>query len=258
MRQLSIALAVCLFLGLAFGAALAADEPDYAAAGFTLAGTTTEDQRDFANLQDGAGNVILVSSDQPLSDDSLSVIKGLKERIFAIAGLQVAQFKVVVTEGRYDVLVSPKAFQAQGVDFLAYLPSGLQFQYSSYIEYNFRMKVGKSLVKIEGTLLADSGLVAEMLEAVKDPVAYIKKRNQDEIANKVQALEADLAIAKTDLALLKSFVKKLATLDPKAIKRIAELKAKNPAVSAEEAQATLKREGMSLSLDDVKLALSAL
>jgi hypothetical protein len=262
-------------------------------AGFTKTGDRTDENVKYIVLKDTEGKEVLVAASKDFSAAEIEMIRTLKNRFYAMTGLTISSFKIVISLNAYQVVIIPKKLVYKDIDLMPYLPSGLQFFYTNYLEYNFRMKVDKYILRIQGTLFSDGDMLDLMLQAIKDPVTYIKNHDQDYLIGKLDAIEAEMsqmraeiAAAKAELANALAALRKtmvlsesqqaaLGSLSQKAgantpstsnpgattlvdinvVKKIAELKRANPNITANEVMTALTKAGLSATMDEIVLIL---
>ncbi len=92
----------------------------------------------------------------------------------------------------FDIVVRPTKLECSGRDMLAYLPEDVFFTYRTELEYKFRMKVAKIFVPIHGFFTTEKELCHKLISAIKNPEAYIERRDPEFLKQRLDLLQHQL------------------------------------------------------------------
>jgi hypothetical protein len=163
---------------------------DFAQFGFKKTGEKKSDNLIYSILDDAGGNTVLfASSTKTIAVKDLKALQTLTETFFGWDNLKIAEIKIIAFPERLQAVILPQALSFENVDFLGNIPSGIQFYYTSFLEYDFRMKVQDYFIRMQGSLFSEQELLARMKQAVNDPVLYIKTHDPEYMIRKLTELE---------------------------------------------------------------------
>lgn len=113
----------------------------------------------------------------------LSIYKGFRF-------LLPSSIRVVFTDERAEILVIPRSFPYKDRDLAAYMPSGIQFFYTDFLEFDFRIVVENLFLRIKGQFFKEEEFAEKILAAVLNPYAYIQSQDPEYILKRFQDIEA--------------------------------------------------------------------
>lgn len=261
----------CLGLG-----AYAVDLTSY---GYQVLGTHHENELTFYDARDAAGVTFAVASAAPLTDANMQVLGLVLKTFEGWHNLKISRIRIVFSANNHaEILVLPSSFVYKGVDLSTYMPSGMQFQYTDYLSYDFRMYKDSLFLRVYGQLYNETEFADRLLAAVNNPVLYLQTTSPDyllkqinDIVNKVESLTEKtegLAKSVTDLkqqlAVISHGLVSLNNrglfgtvfpIDAKTIDRVVELKRQNPSMTRDQLTAALQKEGVKISDNAIKIIL---
>jgi hypothetical protein len=101
-----------------------------------------------------------------------------------------ASVRVVLGEERAEILVIPRSFQYKDRDLAIYMPSGIQFFYTNFLEFDFRIVVENLFLRVKGQFFKEEEFAEKILSAVLNPYAYIQSQDPEYILKRFQDIEA--------------------------------------------------------------------
>ncbi|MDA3901266.1 MAG: hypothetical protein PF637_12205 [Spirochaetes bacterium] len=163
--------------------------------------------RDLARVTDLSGRVFYVKGDSHVNKARANEIEKLVLQFYSMKYIAVDRIIFNVKGSAIRVLVVPKSFIYNSVDFLPYVPAGLVFDYNSEVlNYNFRIKSGEIFMKLTGVYIDEEMLCKKIEEALKDPGSYVARRDSEYLLNKLDDLEIKvLQLEEQNRRLLKNF-----------------------------------------------------
>jgi len=220
--------------------------------GFTVVSSFKEQGKTVHLVQDMSGNTFEFIGESISSRQAQIILRVMKDfsklRYLSFESIRI----VLAADNTVEALLVPAAFSYKGVDFTQYLPSGIRFYYKDYLEYDFRMFISKLFVRVREQYLDETSLAENMLEAVNDPIAYIRTHDPDYIIKKfiavdekIALLEAENTKAKEEIARLEKELeeqlkKQLAAAAAETEKSIEELKMSTVMVASQGAFSKIK------------------
>ena len=186
--------------------------------GFSVTNTQQENNQTVYTVQAANGFSFTVASSAPLTDANA---KALQTAVSTLSGwnlLKIQQAKIVFNGSRADILIIPSSFVYKGVDLAKYMPSGMQFYYDKYLQYDFRMLKDNLFLRLKGEVYDESQFVDRLYSAVEDPVLFLQTNNPEyllkqisDLTKKIDELSVQLSQAKTVVQGLSSKLDSLAS-----------------------------------------------
>lgn len=172
--------------------------------------------------------------------------------------MKVSRIEFSVLSNNIEVVIIPSEYSYEGVNIIPNLPAGMLFIFDDSLKYNFRVIKDNIFVRIEGRFSEENNLNKTIVEAIKDPVAYLQKNNPRYIISKLQQLEdANAKLTVAVMALYNTgFFGGTKPVDQKKVSRIISIKNENPKFKTDDIQKILKQEKIDASDKEVKLVLS--
>lgn len=267
---ISVVLLFVLPVAVLFGV----DISDY---GFTVVSSFEEQGTTVHVVSDGSGNTFEFIGDSVSNRQAQIILRVMKD-FSDLRYLSFESIRIVLGEESIEALLVPDAFAYKGVDFIQYLPSGLRFYYKDYLEYDFRMFISKLFVRLREQYLDEASLAENMLEAVNDPIAYIRTHDPDYIIQKFIAVEENIGLLEEEISLLKEqlaeaaaeneknlellkmstvqvasqgMFSKIKEMETSAVERAISLKSADSSLTVDDAVAKLKEEDIKLTPNQV-------
>jgi len=159
--------------------------------GYSIIRTYEEQKQIVYVVQDRAGNNFEFIGES-MSDSQANLLVQLRKQFADLKYIKIKTLRVVIADGEVEALILPYSFTYKGEDLTKYLPSGIQFYYEYYLEYDFRMLIKKLFIRIKGQYFDETSLADQMIEAVKDPVAYIRSHEPEYLIKKIAELDAQM------------------------------------------------------------------
>jgi hypothetical protein len=176
-----------VFLVLTTAAAFGINFQDY---GSTVNGSRQENNQTVYELTDRSGLSFTVASAGELSDTSMKILGSILGTLQGWNDLKIQQLKVVFNGDRADVLVMPSSFEYKGIDLAKYMPSGIQFYYDTYLQYDFRMLKDSLFLRLKGDVYGESQFADRAYNAIQDPVLYLQTNNPEYLLQRLNDIAA--------------------------------------------------------------------
>ncbi|MBS0619141.1 MAG: hypothetical protein JSR44_13210 [Spirochaetes bacterium] len=236
--------------------------------GFKVVNSSQEDDKTTLDLNDAEGRSLTVVFTGAPSEQAMPIVAKLQKAFYSWRSMQVKSIRYALLDNSVEVQVFPSAFSEDKVDFMQYIPGHLFFIYKDQLQYSFRLAVNKLFVKIKGYYTDEADLTKKLKQAIKDPQAFIMKRDPEYFIAKLEKLEEEIELQKSATHKQKLEAERLrqviaalnntgifsgpAAIPEKLLKRVVELKTQTPALKREQVQATLDQEKIEWSSKQIK------
>jgi hypothetical protein len=90
-----------------------------------------------------------------------------------------SSIRILLGEQRTEILLVPRSFIYKGQDLSRYMPSGIQFFYSDYLEFDFRIVVDNLFLRIKGQFFSEEEFAEKVTAAVSNPYAYLESQDPE-------------------------------------------------------------------------------
>jgi hypothetical protein len=193
-------------------------------------------------LQDTQGRRFSVSVMGRFSPAHAEALEAMREVIYEIDGLQIERLRYVFESDQADAVVIPSEFVIEGVDYVEYMPSGMQFEFDDAVRFDFRLLVDNLAVRMNGQFLSEAQFLDRIQRAVDNPANYIQSQDPQFLAQQIVdlrermeqrvAVDADQntrdqeilsrveSLAQESEAALDSTVEQLTTMGEQAVSRL--------------------------------------
>lgn len=166
--------------------------------GYVVSNRRVEDGITLYDVRDDAGNSLSVGTvTGSFSNQNMNVLEIVRETFFNMDYLDVSQMKVVFSRNRADILVIPRQYFFDGINLAALMPSGMQFVYTDFLEFDFRMVVDGLALRMQGQYFTERQFVERLSRAARNPAAYIQRTDPrfvfsrlDEISEQISEIES--------------------------------------------------------------------
>ncbi|HRX14935.1 MAG TPA: hypothetical protein P5123_01325 [Spirochaetota bacterium] len=248
--------------------------------------------RDIARVTDPAGRVFFVKGDSRVNKARAEDIEKLVMLFYKMKYVSVDRIIFNVKGSSLRILVVPRAYKYNESDLLPYMTAGLVFDYSAdVLNYNFRLKSGEIFMKLTGVFIDEEMLSKKIEEALKDPGAYVARRDSEYLLNKLDELEVKvMQLEEQNKRIIKNFsdyqkatnqyIRNLQTEDerirfaiiafqndrffagekpvkPEIVEAVIKLRLRNPSLDIEDFMDKVEEAGIEVSKKEVNIILIA-
>ncbi len=156
--------------------------------GFSVTNTQQENNQTVYTVQAANGFSFTVASSAPLTDSNAKVLQTAVSTLSNWKLLKIQQAKIVFNGSRADILIIPSSFVYKGVDLAKYMPSGMQFYYDKYLQYDFRMLKDSLFLRLKGEVYDESQFADRLYSAVQNPVLFLQTNNPEYLLKQINDL----------------------------------------------------------------------
>lgn len=172
-----------------FGILYSLSAQDFAGGGYNVISRGSEGGNIAYRLTDRSGlPFTLVVRNEPTARQ-LQTLDSILDVFRSMRNVNIASLRVVYANDRAEIILVPRSFVYRERDLAPYMPSGMQFYYSDYMEYDFRMTSRNLFFRIRGQYFAEDLFADRLAAAVDDPFSYIQSNDPDFVFRKFLSLE---------------------------------------------------------------------
>lgn len=175
--------------------------------GFNVTNTQQETNQTVYTIAEPNGFSFTVVSANTITDAGAKVLQAVVSTLSGWTNLKISQAKIVLNAQRADILVIPTSFVYKNVNLAQYMPSGMQFYYDKYLEYDFRMLKDNLFLRMKGEVYDESQFAARLYSAVQNPVLFLQTNNPEyllkrlnDLTSKLETLTQQLSVQKKEIA----------------------------------------------------------
>ncbi len=264
-RKFRINLAALIFLT-AFTYQFSINWADY---GFTQE-SKTEEENNFEYTLKKGGKTITVKSMETIPETVATDVAGFVNKTLQFQFIRYDAITFLYKNGTLDVSLIPITYSYEGTDYVSIIPAGIQFMLEKdTVQYNFRIKKDAYFVKIKGDFVDDSLISEKLKKAAANPALYIKQRDPEFIANKLEQLEEEMDSLKTQSKRLenennllkyalmafhnKGFLGSEKPVPEEKIRAVLDYKKKFPKATREQVEEEMEKQKLEISSREIKI-----
>ena len=165
---------------------------DLESSGLNILSQRTVDDRILYRVADSQGNEFTVVGAEDFTSRQLTIIVELERGFFSWEDMTVGSLQIVVGDGPAELLVIPAEYTYDGIDLTRYLPSGMQFFYDTYLDYDFRMKVGSIFVRMRGQYFDETQYSERLVSAARDPALFVAANDPEYLVRRILSTEEEI------------------------------------------------------------------
>ena len=256
----------CILLFL-FALVSSASAYNWSEAGFQEISSGATDDESYLILKDKNSITIKIRYNEGIPGGWEEKVVDLNKKFTQWKYMKASSIDYLVTSNSLEVLINPSFFTYNNNNFLPYIPGGMTFILYDYgISYNFRILKDNIFLRLNDKFTDEESLCKKMKEALDDPIMYLKKREPEYLLQKLNELEGDITILKMYHDRLTNSVLYLhntgifgignTPVKLSLIKKVVELKTKDPTLKFDKIKEQLKKEKVDFSNQELKLILN--
>lgn len=210
-------------------------------------------------LQDKNSNVFLVDFLDPMDDNTMSRILKLKNDFYTWPELKINRIQFRFSDGELEMTLLPDRFLCNNTNVMPYLPAGMLFRYTDTLHYNFRMVKENLFLKLEGIFLNRIEFSQRLLDALRNPLAYIKKQDPEYFMAKLDLLQGQMDALTRENNTLKWALITLINeekITEENIAKVVKIKKGNPRLNPGQIRDILSKEKVKLSKGQISVILT--
>jgi len=240
---------------------------DWTSAGFQQIDSGVDGNENYLILKDVNSVTIRIRYYDGVPRDWEDKVVELNKKFTRWEYMKPSAIDYLITNYSWEILIKPSYFTYDNNDFLPYIPGGMIFIIYDYgISYNFRITKDNIFLRLDDKFVDEVSLCKKIKEALDDPVLYLKKREPEYLLQKLNDLESDIALLKMYHDRLTNSVLYLhntgvlgfgnTPVKSNVIKRVVELKTKDPGLTIDKIREQLEKEKIDFSSKELKLILN--
>jgi len=162
-------------------------------AGYTVDRQYQDGGISYADLTDGQGHELTVGlSAGELTANQSNLLRTIVGRLYDLQYVKIENLKVVFSAGRVEIVLIPSAFNYNGMDLAQFMPSGMQFYYTDYLEYDFRLRVNQYFLRFAGQYTDEKTFADRLVEVVKNPTSFLRSQDPEYMLQRLDTIEKAL------------------------------------------------------------------
>jgi len=213
-------------------------------------------------LSDADGRSYIIENEEMIPDQiAVEIIKFI-DMAKSWKHIKWQEMKFLPGKEETQFAVYPTAMTYRGENLLPYLPGGMTFAFEEALKYNFRMLKDKLFIKMTGIYIDEEMLLSKLAEAMKDPQAFIRRRDPDFFLSRIEALDAQNAALRRQVEKLttdyiafqngRMFYSKSPS-DEDKIRTVITYKTDNPKATVDEVVAKMKERKVDISKKEIEI-----
>lgn len=166
--------------------------------GWTLVSRTQDGPLTVYNLKDSSGLPVAVALQGEPKTYHYQVLEGLYATFSSFKFLEVSSIRIAFVNNRAEVILVPANFPYKGKNLARFMPSGIQFYYTDFLEFDFRMVVENLFLRLKGQFFTEAQFADKLFNASENPYAYIQSQDPEYIILRFQEIMRLLDALKTE------------------------------------------------------------
>ncbi len=160
--------------------------------GYRVLDRTSVDGQANYRVRAANGQVLDVSYAGAFSAQRAEVLEEVRHTMAGIPGLRLDRLRVVFDAGRADIVAVPSTFRIDGRDVSENMPSGMQFAYTDFLTYDFRMRVDNLFLRLNGQFFTGEQFTQKIIQAVQEPALFVQSQDPQFLFSRLDALNQRL------------------------------------------------------------------
>jgi len=167
---------------------------------FSLVGTSQEGASTVYEMRHASGFTLTISVRGEPTQEQVKMVEAIARSIMNMKYFVPSTVRIALSDRRAEIIMVPKSFTYKGVDYVPYMPSGVQFFYVDSLEYDFRLMVQNLFLRVRGQYFTEEQFADKIASAVGNPYAYIQTHDPEYIIKKFQEIEENIERMKAEFA----------------------------------------------------------
>lgn len=134
---------------------------------------------------------IPIISDATLDSQQINLIGRTFQTFFNWNELNIESAQLIFEGRKLSILIKLDQFIHNGEDISVYMPSGIQFYYETFYEYDFRMFKDGLFMRLKGQYYSKEEFLDELYNAVSDPMLYIQIHDPSYVIRQIDELRSE-------------------------------------------------------------------
>ncbi len=157
--------------------------------GIKIISERTENGLIVFEAENSKGMAFSFISDKELDRTQAEILNGLLETFLSWEHINIDSMSIIFSGNRAEIIIIPGGFNYEGTELSGFMPSGMQFYYSTYLEYDFRIRIKSLFLRIKGQYFAEEQFSEKVLDAVNNPVVYIQTHDPEYVVRKFEEID---------------------------------------------------------------------
>lgn len=159
----------------------------------TVVEQSTSEGQTQAVVENSDGERFSVSyRQQELTEEDIEQIIEVADRFYDWEYISIGTLRFLVSPQAIEAYVLPDSIEFQDREILPYVPAGLTFYLTDELRYDFRMRQENFFMSLEGLYLTENELLEQMVDAIDDPSAYVRRTDPTYYMSKFDQLDRQM------------------------------------------------------------------
>ncbi len=164
---------------------------DLGTAGYTILSEKKVNGEILYEVTDAQGNTFTIQTPKKLTQPQIDLLSRLQKSLYTWENMKIDTLRMIIADMEVEINVVPELYEYEGMDLTYYLPSGMQFYYDKFLEYDFRTKINTLFLRVRGRYVGEKELSEKLASAIRDPSAYIQAYDQEFMVRKFLEIDVE-------------------------------------------------------------------
>lgn len=178
------------FIFLLLAISTLAHSQDFSDIGLKEVGESEAGRNRVLSLEDANNKTIEIVYSNELTPKDVNLIKRIYTTLISWEELTLKKAEIIFDSDSVDIIILPESLIYNEVEISQYMPSGMQFYYTKFFEYDFRMFKDTLFMRLKGQYYSKDEFFQEVYNAVEDPILYIQIHDPSYLIRQIDALRS--------------------------------------------------------------------
>jgi hypothetical protein len=167
--------------------------------GFQVRNQRTDDGIALYDVVSPNGIELTLGGAEEFTNEQINIVNIVLDTVGGLDRVEIEDLTIVFRGGVAEIVLVPSSFVYDGIELADYMPSGMQFFYTSFLEYDFRMLVDELFVRVSGQYFSEQQFAERLVRVVRNPEAFIRSQDPEFLRQRIDELENRLGQLENNL-----------------------------------------------------------
>jgi hypothetical protein len=167
--------------------------------GFQVRNQRTDDGIVLYDVVSPNGIELTLGGAEEFTNEQINIVNIVLDTVGGLDRVEIEDLTIVFRGGVAEIVLVPSSFVYDGIELADYMPSGMQFFYTSFLEYDFRMLVDELFVRVSGQYFSEQQFAERLVRVVRNPEAFIRSQDPEFLRQRIDELENRLGQLENNL-----------------------------------------------------------
>lgn len=139
-------------------------------------------------LQDDVERKIVVTFKGELDNKQIDLIDTVYETLLTWEEVVLKESRIIFEKDKMNIIILPESITFKEMEISQYMPSGMQFYFKKFFEYDFRMFKDNLFMRMKGQYFSKDEFLEEIYNAANDPILYIQIHDPSYLIRQIDLL----------------------------------------------------------------------